>query len=89
MIVGAIVTVIILAVGAVIAFKIITAYPKGGGNATNLEPALTSSAYNSTYDALLTGTQSAWAIGNLIPLIVFAVVIVGVVMGLLVTRGRG
>jgi len=70
----------VLAVGAVIAFKVITSYAKTTS---------TSAAYNSTYDALITGTQSAWAIGNLIPLIVFAVVIVGVVMGLLVARGRG
>lgn len=76
---GAVICVVLLAIGSVIAFSILTNINRSGF----------STAANNTLTNLATGTQSAWAIGNLLPLVLLAVAIIGAVMGIMAySRGR-
>jgi len=70
---GAVIAVVLLAIGSVIAFSILTNINRSGFSA----------AANATLTSLATGTQSAWAIGNLLPLVILAVAIIGAVMGIM------
>jgi len=82
LVLGAVIAVVMLAIGSVIAFQIIAAFPL-----TNTAGTVSAGAFgvqfNSTMTGLSTGTQSAWAIGNLLPLVILAVAIIGAVMGIM------
>lgn len=89
-VIAAVIAVVLLAIGGVIAFQIIAAFPlQVGGNATALSGGAFGAQFNSTMTSLSSGTQSAWAIGNLLPLVILAVAIIGAVMGIMAYRGRG
>jgi len=45
-----------------------------------------SAATNSTIVDLTSSTMNAWSIGNLLPLVIFAIVIVAIIMGLTTMR---
>lgn len=88
MVMGAVVAVVLLAVGSVIAFQIIAAFPLTNNTGT-LSAGAFGTQFNSTMTGLTTGTQNAWAIGNLLPLVILAVAIIGAVLGIMVySRGR-
>lgn len=85
---GAVVAVVLLAIGAVVAFQVIAAFPLVSTTGTVSAGAF-GVQFNATMNSLSSGTQSAWAIGNLLPLVILAVAIIGAVMGIMVySRGR-